>query len=112
MAGASLALLAFLLAFVVSLGSGIATERRHRVMAEANAIGTTYLRADYLDEPYKTEARALLRVYCDLRLPALDPAPRAPAITRSEQIHDELWTAAEAIAREDPYRWLDRFGLT
>jgi hypothetical protein len=39
MSGASLALVAFLLAFVVSLGSGIATERRQLVMAEANAIG-------------------------------------------------------------------------
>jgi hypothetical protein len=43
MVGASLALLAF----VVSLGAGIATERRHLVMAEANAIGTTHLRAGY-----------------------------------------------------------------
>ena len=65
MSGASLALLAFLLAFVVSMGSGIATERRQLVMAEANAIGTAYLRAGYLDEPYRTEARDLLREYTD-----------------------------------------------
>ena len=103
MSGASLALLAFLLAFVVSMGSGIATERRHLVMAEANAIGTTYLRAGYLDEPYKTEARDLLREYTDLRLAAhLDPAQLAAVVTRSEEIHNELWASAEVIAVESP----------
>lgn len=102
MSGASLALLAFLLAFVVSLGAGIASERRHLVMDEANAIGTTYLRAGYLGEPYKTEARDLLREYTDLRLAALDPAQRAAAIARSEEIHNELWASAEVIAIESP----------
>ena len=61
MVGASLALLAFLLAFVVGFGANINTERRHLVVDEANAIGTTYLRAGYLAEPYRTEARDLLR---------------------------------------------------
>jgi hypothetical protein len=100
--GASLALLAFLLAFVVSLGSGIATERRHLVMAEANAIGTTYLRSGYLDEPYKTESRDLLREYTDLRLDARETGQIAAVIARSEEIHNELWASAERIAVESP----------
>jgi hypothetical protein len=101
--GASLALLAFLLAFVVSFGATIFNERRQLVMDEANAIGTTYLRAGYLNEPYKTEARDLLREYSGLRLSALDSAQLATAVTRSEQIHNELWTSAETIAREEPW---------
>lgn len=101
--GASLALMAFLLAFVVSFGANIFNERRQLVVAEANAIGTTYLRAGYLDEPYGTESRDLLREYTDLRLAALDPAQRAAAITRSEEIHNELWSRAEAIAVESPW---------
>jgi hypothetical protein len=100
--GASLALLAFLLAFVVGFGANINTERRHLVVDEANAIGTTSLRAGYLDEPYRTEARDLLREYTDLRLAALDPAQRAAAVARSEQIHSELWASAEKIAVESP----------
>jgi hypothetical protein len=103
MVGASLALLAFLLAFVVGFGATIFNERRQLVVNEANAIGTTYLRAGYLQEPYKTDSRDLLREYTDLRLTALDPAGRAAALTRAEQIHDELWTRAETIAREDPW---------
>jgi hypothetical protein len=102
MSGASLALLAFLLAFVVSLGSSIATERRQLVMAEANAIGTAYLRAGYIDEPYRTESRGLLREYTDQRLAALDPARITAAVRRSEEIHNELWAGAEVLAVESP----------
>ena len=102
MVGASLGLLAFLLAFVVGLGANINTERRHLVVDEANAIGTTYLRAGYLNEPYRTEARNLLREYTDLRLAALDRTQLAAAIVRSEQIHSEMWSSAEKIAIESP----------
>lgn len=100
--GATLALLAFLLAFVVSFAANIFNERRQLVIQQANAIGTTYLRAGYLDEPYPTETRALLREYVDVLLAALDPAKLESAMNRSEQIHNELWNSAETIARENP----------
>ena len=102
MSAASLALLAFLLAFLVSLGTGFAAERRRLVVTEANAIGTTNLRADYLDEPHRTQSRDLLREYTDVRLAALDPEQRAAAVARSEEIHDELWAIVKAIAVESP----------
>ena len=102
MVGASLGLLAFLLAFVVGFGANINTERRHLVVDEANAIGTTYLRAGYLSEPHRTEARDLLREYTDLRVAVRDNKQVAAAITRSEQIHNELWASAEKIAVESP----------
>ena len=102
MVGASLALLAFLLAFVVGYGANLNTERRHLEVDEANAIGTTYLRAGYLAEPYRTEARVLLREYTDLRVAVRDNKQIAAAITRSEQIHNELWAGAEKIAVESP----------
>ena len=100
--GASLALLGFLLAFVTSIAIGVFNERRQLVIAEANAIGTTYLRAGYLSEPYGVESRQLLREYVNLRLEAIDPAKTEAAISRSEQIQDELWARAEKIARESP----------
>ena len=68
------------------------------MIQEANAIGTTYLRSGYLDEPYRTELAGSVREYVDLRLAALDPAKLEMAITRSEQIHNELWKSAETIA--------------
>lgn len=103
MVSASLALLAFLLAFMVSFGANINTERRHLVVDEANAIGTTYLRAGFLDEPYQTEARDLLREYTNIRVEAsLRQAQVAAVIIRSEEIYSELWVSAEKIAIESP----------
>jgi hypothetical protein len=55
-----------------------------------------------LTEPFAAESRQLLREYVNLRLEALDPANTDAAIVRSEQIHDELWSRAETLAREDP----------
>ena len=99
--GATLALLAFLMAFVTGATVNNFTANRQAVVAEANAIGTTYLRAGYLPDPYATESRQLLREYVDQRLEALDRTKTAQAIARSEEIHNELWTRAETLAKED-----------
>ncbi len=100
--GAALALLGFLLAFVTNIAVNNFNERRQLVVSEANAIATTYQRAGYLAEPFGAKSRELLREYVNLRLEALDPASTEAAITRSEQIHEELWLIAEEIAREYP----------
>ncbi len=99
--GATLALLAFLLAFVISIAVSSLSVRRQAVVDEANAIGTTYLRAGYLPDPYAAESRQLLREYVDQRLEARERAKIAQAIARSEEIHNELWTRAETLAKED-----------
>jgi hypothetical protein len=49
--GSTLALVAFLLVFMIGIATDRYENRRRLVIAEANAIGTTYLRAGYLDEP-------------------------------------------------------------
>lgn len=100
--GASLALLGFLLAFVTNIAIDNFNQRRLLVVSEANAIGTTYLRAGYLPDPYGVDSREYLREYVNLRLEALDRATRVTAISRSEQIHDELWLMAEEVAKENP----------
>jgi hypothetical protein len=100
--GAALALLGFLLAFVTSIAIGNFNHRRQLVVSEANAIGTTYLRAGYLADSYRVQSRELLREYTNLRTMALDRAATELAITRSEQIHDELWLLAEELARQEP----------
>lgn len=92
---ATLALLAFLLAFVVGTGTSLFTERRTLLVSEANAISTTYLRAGYLDEPYQTESRDLLVDYVDQRVAGLERSKVEAAIARSEDIHKELWQIAE-----------------
>ena len=97
--GATLALLAFLLVFLTGAAANRFDDRRQLVVTEANAIKTTYLRAGYLDEPYRTDIRQFLREYLDLRLKAVtDPGTLADALVRSEEIHAELWNRAEIIA--------------
>jgi hypothetical protein len=98
--GATLALVAFLLAFVTSAAVNNFANRRQAVVAEANAIGTTYLRAGYLPEPDAEESRQLLREYVDLRI-ALNRDNLAQTITRSEEIQNDLWSRAETLAKED-----------
>jgi len=100
--GAALTILALLFAFVINFSISIFNERRQLVVSEANAIGTTYLRAGYLSEPYKSESRRLLRDYLNLRLEVIDPAKAQAAIARSEGIQDELWRSAEELARDAP----------
>jgi drug/metabolite transporter superfamily protein YnfA len=100
LAGASLALMAFLLAFVVGYGGTINTERRNLVVEDANAIGTTYLRAGYLDEPFRSDAKDLLREYTDIRVNELEPAELGAALARSEEIQNQLWADVETLARE------------
>jgi hypothetical protein len=48
--GATLGLLAFLLAFTFGMSRSRFDNRKQVVLDEANAIGTTYLRADFLPE--------------------------------------------------------------
>lgn len=102
MVGASLASLGFLLAFIASIAVNIFNARLELVINEADAIGTTYLRAGYLDQQISTKSRKLLGEYVDMRLAALDRDRLDDAITRSEEIHQELWGLAEIVARNDP----------
>jgi hypothetical protein len=97
--GAILGLLAFLLAFVTASAVDTFKARRQVVVDEANAIGTTYLRAGYLPDPASAESRQLLRDYVDTRLAAIDPTQTAQAISKSETIQNELWVRAETLAK-------------
>ena len=73
MVAATLALLAFILAFTFGLAGSWFDVRRRLVIDEANAIGTTYLRAGMLPEPHRSDVRDLLREYVDVRLEAIKP---------------------------------------
>lgn len=99
---AVLGLLAFLLAFTFGIAASKFDERRMLVVDEANAIGTTYLRAGYLPNPYQTEIRNLLKEYVSIRLEALKPGKLAEGIRRSEELQDQLWSQAVAVAEKNP----------
>jgi|SRR5688572_4548239 len=101
MVGATLGLLAFMLAFTFGLAGSRFEDRRQVVLSEANAIGTTYLRAAMLPEPMRTESQNLLREYVDVRLEAVQPGKLSQAVLKSEELHNRLWATAVAATEKD-----------
>jgi hypothetical protein len=101
MVGATLGLLAFMLAFTFGLAGTRFEARRQLVQTEANTISTTYLRADLLPEPMRTEAQTLLKEYVEVRLVGTNPSRLMESISKSEEIHKRLWSQAVlAIQKE------------
>ncbi|HKG79646.1 MAG TPA: hypothetical protein VKA78_09510 [Pyrinomonadaceae bacterium] len=102
MAGATLGLLAFMLAFTFGMAASRFEDRRQVLLSEANAIGTTYLRAKMLAEPMRTEAQNMLREYVDVRLEGVQPGKLQQAILKSEELQNRLWSVAMAQAEKQP----------
>ena len=102
MVGAILGLLAFMLAFTFSLAASRFDAHRQAVLEEANAIGTTWLRARLLPEPQRSEAARLLKEYVDVRVRGVQEGNVEQAIARSEELHEQLWSQATAAAEKSP----------
>jgi Protein of unknown function (DUF4239) len=102
MVAGTLGLLAFMLAFTFGLAGSRFEERRQVVLSEANAIGTSYLRASTLPEPMRTEVTNLLREYVDVRLEGVQqPGKLEQAMSKSEELHERLWAQAVALTEKD-----------
>jgi hypothetical protein len=102
MVGASLGLLALLLAFTFGLAASRFETRRQVFLDEVNAIGTAYLRAALLPETDRTETRELLREYVDVRLESIRSGKIKEAIRRSEGLQAALWGKAVSLGQKSP----------
>lgn len=92
--GATLGLLAFLLAFTFGLAANRFDNRKQVVLQEANAVGTTYLRVDFLPAELQPEARRLLREYASLRAGGANALMSAEGLAKTSLQHDQLWAIA------------------
>ena len=101
MVGSTLGLLAFMLAFTFGLAGSRFEDRRQVLLSEANAIGTTYLRAAMLPEPMRTETQNMLREYVDARLELAQPGKLDQALKKSAELHSRLWSQAVAATEKD-----------
>jgi hypothetical protein len=100
--GASLGLLAFILAFTFGMTASRFDARKEALLDEVNAIETTFLRAGLLPDPHRSEVRALLKRYVDIRVElAQNPASVSRVIQESEAIQGKLWPHAVALADAD-----------
>jgi hypothetical protein len=103
--GAVLGLLALMIGFSFAIALSRFEARRDAVLNEANAIGTTALRARLLPAPYDSEALKSLRQYVQLRLEitqrVVSAAELNAIIGRSNEIQQGLWRNAMALAAKD-----------
>jgi len=101
-----LGLLALLLAFTFSAALQRYDDRSQAVVAEANAIGTTYLRARLLPGGMQDEVQALLRQYLDVRIQegrvnTADTVKREKLLLQTNLMAAQLWVHAERAAKQD-----------
>jgi hypothetical protein len=94
--GVLLGLVSFILAVTFWVATTHFDAVRQAKLNEANAIRTTYLRADLLPEPHRSEVRRLLREYVDVRLEAFRTGQYEQAISQSEELQNQLWSQASA----------------
>jgi hypothetical protein len=103
---ALLGVVGLILAFGLSLAVSRHEDRRAAVVADANAIGTTYLRAQLLPEPARSRSLVLLREYADLALRLSSEVPNSSAMRRTsaEQnlVQRRLWRLADQAVDTAP----------
>jgi hypothetical protein len=96
--GAIFALLGLLLAFTFSGAASRFDHRRAMIIDEANAIGTAYLRIDFLAPHARPAVRDLFRRYTDLRLETYRALPDVAAAWathwRAAAMQQDIWSAA------------------
>ena len=102
---ASLTLLGLIIAFSFSMAVSRYDQRKNYEEAEANAIGTEYVRADLLPAADAARVRELLRRYLDQRVlfyTTRDGAQLRRIDADTTQLQSELWSTVRAAAAAQP----------
>ena len=104
--GSMLGLLALLLGFTFSLSVDRFETRKALVVEEANDIGTTWLRTDFLQPDDGSAARALLERYMHSRLrfydAGIDVAELERATQEASDLQRDLWDIATRASASEP----------
>jgi hypothetical protein len=104
--GAVFALFGLVIAFTFAGASDRLDYRRKQIVAEANAIGTAYLRLDLLPGETQASLRELFRRYVRARIATYDVLPDETAARveydRSIALQGEIWSRALPAARSEP----------
>jgi hypothetical protein len=103
--GVILTLVGLLLGFMFSFAAQRYDIRRDVAVREANAIGTTYLRTNFLKEPAGSQLRRELARYLDVRIQFYEsgsPTARKRLIAESNAMQNRLWTLATTAPLTEP----------
>ena len=102
---ATLTLLGLIIGFSFSMATSRYDQRKNYEEAEANAIGTEYVRADLLGAADAARVQALLRNYLDERVlfyTARDEKELHAINVRTAQLQTDLWSAVVPAAAAQP----------
>jgi hypothetical protein len=102
---ATLTLLGLIIGFSFSMAISRYDQRKNYEEAEANAIGTEYVRADLLPAADAAKVRALLKSYLDQRVlfyTARDDQQIREINSRTARLQTELWSSVVAPAAVQP----------
>ena len=101
-----LGILALLLGFTMSMAVSRFEIRKQLVLEEADAIGTSSLRAQLLPAPADAEITSLLRQYVNVRVQygaaGNDFARLVDLNRQTAHLQTELWTRIATYAQQDP----------
>ena len=103
--GATLTLLGLIIGFSFSMATTRYDLRKSYEEAEANAIGTEYVRADLLSQADATQLHAMLRQYTDLRIRFYQTRNRDELQQINQdttQLQNRLWAAVVEPAKAEP----------
>src|SRR3974390_843927 len=102
---AALTLLGLLIGFSFAMAVSRYDQRKNLEEAEANAIGTEYLRANLLPADEASRVRELLKTYCDERTSyyfARDELRVGQVGANTAKLQAELWGVVERVAKAQP----------
>jgi hypothetical protein len=103
--GATLTLLGLLIGFTFSMAINRYDQRKNFEEEEANAIGTEYVRLDFLPEPTRTKVQGMLVGYLDLRIQKYSShAVRDTSVlaVKTAQVQGEMWNEVQKVAAANP----------
>ena len=103
--GSTLTLLSLIIGFSLSMAINRYDQRKNYEEAEANAIGTEYLRADLLPAVDSARVRTLLREYLQLRISFYQTRNKLDLQkinNRTAQLQDELWSVVQIPVAAQP----------
>jgi hypothetical protein len=104
--GSILGLLAFVLAFNLSIATTRHSERRLASLEEANAIGTSWLQAKVIDTAHAAAIARILEDYTAERIVFVHADRNSPVIAesvaRTTAMQTEIWGHVTALVRDAP----------
>ncbi len=101
--GATLGLIAFILAFTFNQTTERFDARKQYLLQEVNSIETTWLRAGLIREPHSSEVKDLLKEYVNIRVEAANHPERIRELYHQSNILEKkIWSVVTDLTNNAP----------